>query len=109
MEACDASPAGPDSGLAGAAVASVSHCWASVASRALAPRQDSVDLHIEREAQQRSDDHDHSQGPHVPERRLHGDSADELSGDKNLELISSPRPKISRLRLYVMLAASPRA
>src|SRR5205814_5540726 len=44
-----------------------------------------------------------------PERRLHGDSADELSGDKNLELISSPRPKIPRLRLYVMLAASPRA
>jgi hypothetical protein len=52
--------------------------------RALAPRKDSVDLDIEREAQQRSDDHDHFENPHAHDRRLHGDGADEVSGDKNL-------------------------
>jgi hypothetical protein len=54
------------------------------------PRQDSVDLDIEREDQQGSDKHDHSENPHIRERRLHGDGANKVGGDKNLKADQKP-------------------
>jgi hypothetical protein len=47
--------------LAGGVTAPVSHWSGSVEPRALAPRQGSVDLDIEREDLQRSDKHDHQE------------------------------------------------
>src|SRR3982751_5562136 len=64
------------------------------ADRALAPWDDPLDLDVEREAEERSDEDDQREDEHILERGLYGDRADEGGSHEGLDAEQDPSTEV---------------